>query len=40
VMELEHNRRTGAGVLDINWESPHEILSGGYDASLRMYDIR
>jgi hypothetical protein len=39
-MELEYNPQPGAGILDIKWESPHEFLSGGYDASLRIYDIR
>lgn len=27
-------------MLAINWESPHEFVSGGYDASLQIYDIR
>lgn len=40
VTELECNPRPGAGVLAINWESPHEFVCGGYDASLQVFDIR
>ncbi|KAF4522412.1 hypothetical protein B566_EDAN007662 [Ephemera danica] len=33
-------RRPGAGLLDLAWETPQLILSCGYDASLKMWDLR
>ena len=32
--------RFGAGVLDLKYESPYTLLSCGYDASLRLWDLR
>ena len=32
--------KNGAGVLDIQYESPDILLSCGYDTSIRMWDLR
>ncbi|XP_069698480.1 F-box/WD repeat-containing protein 4 [Periplaneta americana] len=40
VVQLEHNTKAGAGMLDIHWESPNEFLSGGYDTYLGLWDVR
>ena len=40
VVKLQQSLRVGAGVLDIHWESPNELLTGGYDTYLRLWDIR
>ncbi|XP_068745797.1 F-box/WD repeat-containing protein 4-like isoform X2 [Montipora capricornis] len=33
-------KRLGAGVLGLKWETPHTLLSCGYDTSVRLWDIR
>ncbi|XP_005093209.1 F-box/WD repeat-containing protein 4 [Aplysia californica] len=38
--DLGVNHRMGAGVLDLMFESPHELLTCGYDTFLRMWDLR
>lgn len=40
VVNLIYNFRNGAGVLDVHWETPHTILSCGYDTLIRLWDIR
>ncbi|XP_014469706.1 PREDICTED: F-box/WD repeat-containing protein 4 isoform X2 [Dinoponera quadriceps] len=40
LMELSHNWRRGAGILDMVWEDPHTILSCGYDTFIRKWDMR
>ena len=32
--------RRGAGVLDMKFESPNILLSGGYDTAVRLWDMR
>ncbi|BFZ01196.1 hypothetical protein BsWGS_04235 [Bradybaena similaris] len=38
--QLSVNHRRGAGVLDLRFESPHELLTCGYDTFIRMWDLR
>lgn len=38
--QLSVNHRRGAGVLDLRFESPHELLACGYDTFIRMWDLR
>ncbi|XP_066993077.2 F-box/WD repeat-containing protein 4 [Anabrus simplex] len=40
IVGLNGSFRPGAGILDIHWESPHTFLSTGYDAFIRLWDIR
>lgn len=37
---LGSNYRKGAGILDIQWETPHTLLACGYDAYIRLWDTR
>lgn len=38
--ELSMNHKRGAGVLDIRFESPNEMLTCGYDTFIRLWDLR
>ena len=40
VTALGAGYRFGAGVLDVQYEDPHILLSCGYDTLVRMWDIR
>ncbi|CAG5123207.1 unnamed protein product [Candidula unifasciata] len=40
VGQLSVNHRRGAGVLDLRFESPHELLTCGYDTFIRLWDLR
>ncbi|GFR61033.1 F-box/WD repeat-containing protein 4-like [Elysia marginata] len=37
---LSVNHRRGAGVLDVRFESPNEMLTCGYDTFIRLWDMR
>ncbi|CAL1527739.1 unnamed protein product [Lymnaea stagnalis] len=37
---LSVNHRRGAGVYDLKFESPHELLTCGYDTFMRLWDLR
>ncbi|CAH1784610.1 unnamed protein product [Owenia fusiformis] len=37
---LGSNFRRGAGVLDIQYETPHILLTCGYDTNIRLWDLR
>lgn len=37
---LEGKYKAGAGILDLHWESPHTLLSAGYDTHIRLWDLR
>ncbi|XP_071508312.1 F-box/WD repeat-containing protein 4-like [Diadema antillarum] len=37
---LGENKRKGAGILDLQFESPQSLLSAGYDTYIRQWDIR
>ncbi|XP_049960936.1 F-box/WD repeat-containing protein 4-like [Schistocerca serialis cubense] len=37
---LEGKYKAGAGILDLHWESPHTLLSAGYDTHVRLWDLR
>ncbi|XP_072033958.1 F-box/WD repeat-containing protein 4-like [Amphiura filiformis] len=37
---LGRNYRKGAGILDIQWETPYTLLACGYDAYIRLWDTR
>ncbi|EFN78176.1 F-box/WD repeat-containing protein 4 [Harpegnathos saltator] len=40
LMQLNHNWRYGAGILDMVWENPHTLLTCGYDTFIRKWDLR
>ncbi|KAK3777873.1 hypothetical protein RRG08_038119 [Elysia crispata] len=40
VAQLSVNHRRGAGVLDLRFESPNELLTCGYDTFIRLWDLR
>ncbi|RUS87773.1 hypothetical protein EGW08_004438 [Elysia chlorotica] len=40
VAQLSVNHRRGAGVLDLRFESPNELLTCGYDTFIRLWDMR
>ncbi|KAK0054640.1 F-box/WD repeat-containing protein 4 [Biomphalaria pfeifferi] len=37
---MNFNHKQGAGVFDLKFESPHELLTCGYDTFLRLWDLR
>ncbi|KAK6177856.1 hypothetical protein SNE40_012738 [Patella caerulea] len=37
---LDPDHQAGAGILDIKFESPHTLLTCGYDTNLSMWDLR
>jgi len=39
-LELGHNLKRGAGMLDLAWQSPTTFLSCGYDSCTRLWDTR
>ncbi|GFN90644.1 F-box/WD repeat-containing protein 4-like [Plakobranchus ocellatus] len=40
VAQLSLNHKRGAGVLDLKFESPNELLTCGYDTFIRLWDLR
>ncbi|XP_064630834.1 F-box/WD repeat-containing protein 4-like [Lineus longissimus] len=40
VCPLEDIPRNGAGILDLQFETPHTLLSCGYDTYIRLWDMR
>ncbi|XP_066589512.1 F-box/WD repeat-containing protein 4 [Prorops nasuta] len=39
-INLQHEWRRGAGVLDMVWDTPQTLLTCGYDTSIRKWDMR
>ncbi|KAH9524565.1 F-box/WD repeat-containing protein 4 [Bulinus truncatus] len=37
---MNFSHKLGAGVFDLKYESPHELLTCGYDTFLRLWDLR
>ena len=40
IAQLSVNHKRGAGVLDLRFESPNELLTCGYDTFIRLWDLR
>lgn len=39
-IDTAENFKMGAGIFDIIWETPHILLTGGFDTMLQMWDTR